>query len=241
MSVLSWGLCLPQRTDDQAPGFDDCGLNPAILPPLVRRRTSLATRMAVTAADRACTGMSRDLPAIFVSAVGEMQVTHRLCEAIARKNFPLSPTLFHNSVHNTAAGYWSIAVDTMEPMQAMAALDDGFALGLIEAGCQIAAGTPQLLLVCYDEHMPEALLPKYTWQPCALALVLGVARDDYPQLSMPYRVEAPENTAAPDFGACNPTLQGLPLLEQLQNGTTGKRRVQLTSGTMPWFTDLVLP
>jgi len=241
VAVLGRGLCLPQA-GAEAERFGDCSLDASLLPPLTRRRTSLATRMAVSAADRACrdAGGGRDMPAVFVSAIGEMQVTDRLCQAIAGGAFPLSPTLFHNSVHNTAAGYWSIAVDTRQPMQAMAALADGFALGLTEAACQVAAGAQQVLLVCYDEAMPDHLLPDYTWQPCALALVLGAPGDDRPRLAMPYRDTAAD-ARAPAFAVHNPAVQGLALLEQIQDGPPGRHRVQLGPGNPAWFTELVLP
>jgi len=234
---------MPQQTDNTVSAFDNCGLDPSVLPPLMRRRTSLATRMAITAADRACNdaGTGRDLPAIFVSTLGEMQVTHRLCEAIARQVYPLSPTLFHNSVHNTAASYWSIAVNTMEPMQAMAGLDDGFALGLTEAACQLATDTTQLLLVCYDEHMPAELLPDATWPPCSVALVLGSAHSDRPQLSIPWQEAAAEPATAPACAIHNPALQALPLLELLRSGATGTHCIQLAPGSLPWFANLVLP
>ncbi len=241
MSVLGRGLCLPQA-GPEAERFGDCSLDASLLPPLTRRRTSLATRMAVSAADRACrdAGDGRDMPAVFVSAIGEMQVTDKLCQAIAGQAYPLSPTQFHNSVHNTAAGYWSIAVDTMQPMQAMAALADGFALGLVEAACQITAGADRLLLVCYDEAMPDQLLPDYSWQPCALALVLGQPRDDRPRLALPYRDAAPA-AQAQAFAVHNPAVQGLALLERIQDGRPGRHRVQLGPGAPAWFTELVLP
>ena len=72
---------------------------------MARCRTNSATRIAISAARRATANNGRSPPAIFISTLGEMQITDTLYNAIAHQNYPLSPTQFHNSVHNTAAGY----------------------------------------------------------------------------------------------------------------------------------------
>ncbi|MCU7814955.1 MAG: beta-ketoacyl synthase chain length factor [Candidatus Thiodiazotropha sp. (ex Rostrolucina anterorostrata)] len=242
ISILGAGLCIPDQSLAESLGFTGCALNPVILPPLMRRRTSQATRMAVTAAGRACddAAVDTDMPAIFVSAVGEMQITDRLCQAIAQQSFPLSPTQFHNSVHNTAAGYWSIAIGSMHPMQAMGGMQDGFALGLLEAWCQINMGVQRLLLVCYDESMPEALLPDYHWQPCAMALVLGAEQADRPSISMPWQVST-ESEDHRSFNALNPAFEALPLLQALQCKERLDETVEVCSGPSRWISRLVSP
>lgn len=243
MAVLGTGLCIPDEQTAVALGFRDCGLDASLLPPLVRRRTSLATRMAVCAADRACTsaGRGRELSAVFVSAAGEMQVTDKLCSAIARRQYPLSPTLFHNSVHNTAAGYWSMATGSMAPMQAMAALDDGFALGLLEAWCQLQTTVEQVLLVVYEETLPAGLLPDYHWQNGALALVLGRAATGGPALAVPFRSGAiAAQTGVERLKAANPAIAGVELLRRLQQSPPGQHRIGLTAGEPGWATDLVI-
>ena len=45
----------------------------------------------------------------------------------------LSPTLFHQSVHNTRAGYWGIATGCQQSSTALSSYDDSSALGLLEA------------------------------------------------------------------------------------------------------------
>lgn len=238
MSVLGTGLCIPDDEIATQWGFEHCGIDASVLAPMIRRRASQATRMAVSALDRACTDadINRDLPVIFVSSVGEMAVTDRLCSAIARAEFPLSPTLFHNSVHNTAAGYWSMSVQSMAPMHAMAALDDGFALGLLEAWSQLASGVPRLLMVCYDETMPAQLLPDYTWHCCAIALVLEPYSDGKGLLSIPYQ----NNTVAERhalFSSENPAQAGLPLLKAIKNDRPATQSIQISPNSGPWFAD----
>ena len=49
----------------------------------------------------------------------------------------VSPTRFHNSVHNAAAGYWTIGAGAMQPATAISAFDASFAQGLLEAMVQL--------------------------------------------------------------------------------------------------------
>ena len=244
VAILGSGLCIPDEDVATELGFADAGVDASILAPMIRRRTSMATRVAITAASRACTaagvGVGQKLPAIFVSAVGEMQVTDKLCRAITQQEYPLSPTLFHNSVHNTAAGYWSMATGSMAAMQALGALDDGFALALLEAWCQLQTVTQQVLLVVYDEAMPQQLLPDYRWKTCAFALVLDRETRDCPLIHRPIQTS---NAALPeiDFTARNPAMAALPLFQTLQQGNSGEQQLTLSGGQRPWLIDVIMP
>ena len=242
VTILGSGLCIPDEDIAGELGFADTGIDAAVLAPMVRRRTSTATRVAITAADRACTaaGIGHKLPAIFVSCVGEMQVTDKLCRAITQQEYPLSPTLFHNSVHNTAAGYWSMATGSMAAMQAMAALDDGFALGLLEAWCQLQTVSEQVLLVVYDETMPEQLLPDYRWKACAFALVLDRETRDRPLLHRPIQANK-ASLSDIDFPARNPAMAALPLFQTLQQGNRGEQQITLSAGQRPWLINVIMP
>lgn len=244
VAILGRGVCIPDQEVAAELGFADTGLDASLLAPMVRRRTSLATRVAITAAERACAAaeISRKLPAIFVSSAGESQVTEALCRSIARHEFPLSPTLFHNSVHNTAAGYWSMATDSMASMQAMAALEDGFALGLLEAWCQLQTIVDNVLLVVFDEAMPAQLLPDNSWTTCAFALALDRNERNRPLMGRPYRQSAPEAVpSVEDFRTRNPAMLALPLFRALRKSDAGHWRITLSSGTRPWVVDLELP
>ena len=244
VAILGSGLCIPDADLAAELGFADAGVDASVLAPMVRRRTSMATRVAITAADRACTaaGTGQKLPAIFVSSVGEMQVTDKLCRAITQQEYPLSPTRFHNSVHNTAAGYWSMATGSMAAMQAMGALDDGFALALLEAWCQLQTVTQQVLLVVYDEVMPEQLLPDYHWKACAFALVLDRDTRDRPQLHRPFQASVTDPALSiTDFPARNPAMAALPLFQTLRQGNSGEQQITLSAGTRPWLIDVLIP
>jgi len=240
IAILAHGVCIPDAEHAATLGFSDVGIDASVLPPMMRRRTSQATRVAISAASRASSSSNDDTPAIFVSSTGEMQVTDKLCRAIAADELPLSPTLFHNSVHNTAAGYWSISTGNQAAMQAMGALADGFALALLEAWCQLQSDSERVLLVAYDEAQPALLLPDYRWQTCAFALMLGREQAGKPLLQCPSQCAPSEaQPAATGYAEQNPAMAALPLFQQLTAEMTGT--VTLASGPQCWQTELSLP
>ncbi len=60
----------------------------------------------------------------------------------------MSPTQFHNSVHNAAAGYWSIAHGSRQPATCLGAHDWTWAAALLKAVAEVAAtGAPVLLVL----------------------------------------------------------------------------------------------
>ena len=81
-----------------------------------------------------------------VAEGGDLAITDYMCETLATDPTAVSPTKFHNSVHNAAAGYWTIAAGAMEPATAISA---DFAMGLLEALAQLATGADAVLLVGY--------------------------------------------------------------------------------------------
>ena len=131
--------------------------------------------MAVTAAMHACqrAGIEVDqLPSVFASVGSEIQVTDVLCRSLTDPDYLLSPTQFHNSVHNTTAGYWSILTQCQQPATAIAAVEDTFAMALLEACSQLQQHPGDLLLVCYDELWPQYLAPPMGSTALACAMVL---------------------------------------------------------------------
>jgi hypothetical protein len=244
ISIVGSGVCIPDQNVANELGFNNTQLDAAILPPMVRRRTSQATRAAISAAVCACANLQegQTQPAIFVSAIGEMQVTDKLCRSIAQQDYPLSPTLFHNSVHNTAAGYWSIATGSTTSMQAMGALGDSFALGMLEAWCQLQTVSDRVLLVIYDESVPEELLPDYAWTTYACALLLDRHSPNRPRISRPIQAtNAAPSTTSSSFSSQNPAMATLPLFRALAQPKSGQQQILLSTGTRPWQVKLIMP
>lgn len=174
--IKSAAVCCPDSEALQSFKLQVDDIDKSLIPAAMRRRTSTTTRMAITAAKMACTQASVDsenLASVFASLGGEIQVTDALCRLLPDENELLSPTQFHNSVHNTTAGYWSILNQCQEPTTAIAAADDTFAMGLIEVWTQLQQSRGDRLLVCYDELWPQYLAPPIGQLAFACALVLS--------------------------------------------------------------------
>lgn len=187
MSLLGFGACAPDsefRAGLPFPAFD---IDRDTIPPMLRRRSSQATQMAFSAATVACEQAQRSpktLPSVFASVAGEIQTTDLLCTELVKPDGVISPGAFHNSVQNTAAGYWSIAQQCMQPTSALAAGCDTFAMALLESWCQLACLGGELLLVCYDESWPKYLAPDRGEPAFACAMVLAAGAVDGSVLSI---------------------------------------------------------
>ena len=118
---------------------------------------------------------------VFASSDGDGDIVHRLCTALATPAAAVSPTDFHNSVHNAATGYWSIGAHSQAPSTAICAYDGSFAAGLLEAACQIAVEARPVLLVAVDLPYPSPLAahrPVRHGFAAALALDAGSCAGD---------------------------------------------------------------
>ncbi|MEO8936770.1 MAG: beta-ketoacyl synthase chain length factor [Burkholderiaceae bacterium] len=124
-----------------------------LLPAAERRRAPDGVAVALEAAREALVNFDGDpasLASVFASAHGELAIVDYLCDTLAHDPLALSPTRFHHSVHNAAAGYWTIATTSRGPSTSIAAGDASFALGLLEAVTQVVAETRPVLLVVFD-------------------------------------------------------------------------------------------
>lgn len=131
-----------------------------ILPPNERRRSSDAVRWAVEVAHEAMgrSGLDqRAVPAVFTSSGGEISVFDQLSRLLATQDRLVSPTLFHQSVHNAASGYWGIATAGQESSTALSCYDDSFIAGLVEAAALVETEGRPVLLVAYDLPVPAPL------------------------------------------------------------------------------------
>lgn len=127
--------------------------SPQLLAPNERRRAPETVAIALEVALAACTAAGREpasLASVFASTHGELGITDYMCRTLATEPQNLSPTRFHNSVHNAAAGYWTIGVGATRPATALSAYDASFAQGLLEALVQLRDGNDAVLLVAYD-------------------------------------------------------------------------------------------
>ncbi len=127
--------------------------SPELLPPNERRRAPDTVAVSLEVASKACAHAQREpasLPSVFSSTHGDLAITDYMAETLAQAPELLSPTKFHNSVHNAAAGYWAIATGCMRPYTALSASHRSFANGLLEALVQTQSDATSVLYVAYD-------------------------------------------------------------------------------------------
>jgi len=109
--------------------------------------------VALEVALAACRAAGREpaeLPSVFASTHGDLAITDYMCATLAEDPRAISPTKFHNSVHNAAAGYWTIGAGCLRPATALSAHRASFVQGLLEALAQLACGEEAVLLAAYD-------------------------------------------------------------------------------------------
>jgi hypothetical protein len=166
------GEVLPLDTPQARPA-------PTLLPPAERRRASDTVAIALEVASRACLAADlnpQELTTVFASTHGDLAISDYLCATLAATPTLISPTKFHNSVHNAAAGYWTIGTQTRAPYTAISAHQFTFATGLLEAVTQLLCDDRPVLYVAYDI---EARGPMATMAPStgmfATALILSSA------------------------------------------------------------------
>lgn len=184
-SAILRGEALPPTEPARRPA-------PSLLPPTERRRAPDTVAVSMEVAARACEAAGAD-PArtatVFASTHGDLAISDYMCETLASTPTLTSPTRFHNSVHNAAAGYWTIATGCYEPSTALSAFVHTFGEGLLEALVQVEAGGRPVLYVAYDI---EARGPMATMAPSrgllAVALVLSPRRGPATQATLSWRV-----------------------------------------------------
>jgi lambda repressor-like predicted transcriptional regulator len=133
---------------------------PAQLSAAERRRAVPSVKLALglAAAAVAQAGLDpADLPAVFTSSGADGETIVAILAALATPSREVSPTRFHNSVHNAPSGYWGIAARSREAVTSVSCFDASFASGLLEAGAQVATGGRPVLVVAYDLPYPDPL------------------------------------------------------------------------------------
>lgn len=136
---------------------------PMALPSAERRRAGAVVKVSLAVGQEAvrASGLPVDtLPSVFSSSSGDAINCHEICSALASGDRLISPTRFHNSVHNAASGYWSISSGAMASSSVLCARDGSFAAGLLEAITLATVDDNPVLLVAYDTDYPEPLYSK---------------------------------------------------------------------------------
>ncbi|SFM10814.1 beta-ketoacyl synthase chain length factor [Variovorax sp. OV329] len=186
-SLPSWKIARAAFRGEGAAADPPAGKPSAsLLAPAERRRApdSVALALEVAAASLAACGRhAADMPCVFTSAHGDLAITDYMCRTLASAPTQISPTKFHNSVHNAAIGYWTIGTGCMQASSLVSGFDHSFATALLEAALQCAAERRPILLVGFDAeavgpltqvHVSQGLLaggvvlaPERTSHSCA--------------------------------------------------------------------------
>lgn len=145
--------------------------------PLLRRRMSRVSRMAVSAGFEACraAGVPVDRPRVLLaSRHGELATLVELLDAVSAQE-GLSPTAFTASVHHTAGGFFGIAARNKAPARAVAAGEGTFPCAFLDAMGLLSddPAVPVLLIAADDVVSPpfDRLLGGSSF-PCGTAFVL---------------------------------------------------------------------
>ena len=210
---------------------------PAILPATERRRAGATVRFALAAAAEA-TAAEPDraaLETVFASGNGDGTTVVGILDAMHDPEGAISPTQFHNSVHNAAAGYWHIAVGSNAPSVSLGGHDGTFGAGLLSAVTGVAVRDSAMLLCAYDTPLPPPLAEvRPTAFPFATAMVLRPAPGERTRAMLDLRyVAAPLAEEAGDdaldaLARGNPAARGLPLLRALAARREAVVRLKLT-------------
>lgn len=134
--------------------------SPTMLAPTERRRAPDTVAVALEVAARVCEAAGRtpsDLPSVFASTYGDLAISDYMCSTLVSTPTLISPIKFHNSVHNAAAGYWSIGTGSLAPYTAISAFQYTFAVGLLEAATQAICEDRAVLYVAFDIEAKGAL------------------------------------------------------------------------------------
>lgn len=213
---------------------------PELLPPNERRRATELVRMAFRVCEdlmASSTIPMADCASVFASSGGDYPIIDQICRSLCEPERLVSPTQFHNSVHNSAAGYWSIATGSRQPSTSLSAYDDSFIAGLLEAMCLCEQEQLPTLLTVYDIQPPCPLGEKrHIPVEFGVALLLTPQPDTHSLMRLQLHPNASGDASQArhtleDLRLANPAARSLPLLELIAQSKAGK--VIFTSTNQP--------
>jgi len=206
---------------------------PRRLPSNERRRATEVVRLAFRACEDAVESSALDpsaLAGVFASSGGDYFIVDKICRALRQPLRAVSPTQFHNSVHNAVAGYWSIASGSRLPSTSLAGNDGSFSAGLLEAATQVAMERMPSILSIYDCPPPAPLLAeRQMGDPFAVTFILTPAVDETTlavlTIGLSSDLESESRMDEPvleSVRTANPAARSLPLLEAIARKSSGR-------------------
>lgn len=231
--INDWPHCRAILAGQQAYNATEMRLAPTSLPATEKRRASSLVHLAVGAAEEAMRGAQLEFAhaaSVFASSGSDGVTIHEICSALASKERDVSPTRFHNSVHNAPAGYWCIGAKSNQASTSLSCFDATFAAGLLEAALQVEVERMPILLAAYDQRYPT---PLYEVRPLlasfSVAIVLSLDRntDSLAALDLECVLNGEKEThmTQPELEALrlgNPAARALPLLDLIARKVSGR-------------------
>jgi len=197
-----------------------------LLPAVERRRTGSMVKLALAVGHEALTCAGRPVDSVatvFASSGADGDVINEICITLAGSDRQVSPTRFHNSVHNAPSGYWGIATHSHHPSTSLCGFDWSFAIGLLEAAAQLQVDRREVLLVAYDTPYPEPLRSvRRVAEPFGAALMYTrdrtgrtIAELEVTMDAQPREASRMSDAALERLRTGNPCARALPLLAAL--------------------------
>jgi hypothetical protein len=143
--------------------------------PLSRRATPL-TRMSVEVMQQALEMGKADAastPSVWGTAHGEHSTAIGLLGMMLKGEGKLSPTKFHNSVHNTPSGYASIAAKNRSASTTLTGGAELVASAFCEAGAMVSDLNRDVVLVLADEPLMAPFDSPDSARPLATSFLLS--------------------------------------------------------------------
>jgi hypothetical protein len=244
--------CRSVHQSEEGEGHEtDCRDELAVTPPAqllegnLRRRAPALSRMSVEVFEQAATRAGCDTartPSVWATAHGEHTTAHRLLKMMPRGEGKLSPTHFHNSVHNTPSGYASIATRNVCSSTTLTGGAELVMAAFLEAWCRLETCGGDVLLVLADEQLQTPFESPGMTAPLALAFCLSAQPAGATAvLSDLRRDTVPRTRAQAPFGPLYVSA-ALPLIERIVGQRAGTVALELdTEGEGPvWCLDLKL-
>lgn len=137
--TIDWPPLYDPKTDDS-------------IHPRMRRRMSRLSCMVVRATRRAGGLEAGDeAPLLFATANGEINTIGLILDTLVDPGRSVSPTHFHNSVHNAGPGYWSIGAKRRSPTTTLTMADLSVECALLDAWARLECGIPEVQITAGDE------------------------------------------------------------------------------------------
>ena len=219
---------------------------PELLSGSERRRCPASVKLALDVSEqaRSMAGVKgSDLSGVFASMTGDGPIVTRSMATLADNPHYLSPTDFHNSVHNAAVGYWAIANGSRHGATSLTAAEESVAAALLKAAMQLQSDDVPVMLCAYEVPF-SAPLDVAVGIPVPFGAALVLHREKPPACLASLDISLEEGDGAPsrparDFWSglfdTNPAARIIPLLEQivlLQPGETSVLRVGAVGSSM---------